>query len=204
MPTTTKMGIVYPSSTDLVKDGATAMGTISTTVDSKSGLILISTTSFSGVASQAITPVFSANFNVYKVFIYLTTASTADANIYIKLRSGATDASSNYQWAIPYALVGSAVTSFNATGQTTGFTIGRTDSGTSGYVNVSEITFFNPFAAQFTGGVLMLSDRDGTPTQGGGAGGFTHLTAASYDGFNIISSTGNISGVCTVFGVNNG
>jgi hypothetical protein len=35
MPTTTNLGITYPASTAYVKDGATAMGTISTGIDTK-------------------------------------------------------------------------------------------------------------------------------------------------------------------------
>jgi len=65
MPTTTKMAIPYPSSTDLVKDGATNMGSMATQIDAKTGLILLNTTSFSAVSSQSINDVFSATYDHY-------------------------------------------------------------------------------------------------------------------------------------------
>lgn len=211
MATTTNYGWTTPDNTALVKDGASAIRALGTAIDTsmntalgtkKSGLVLLNTTSFSGVASQAITPVFSATYDVYKIIVYFTTASTADCDVYIKMRSGATDASTNYAYAYPYLNVGGAVTSLNGSALTTGVLIGRLDSGTVGYANSSDITIFNPFAAQFTAGTITLVDRNSAGTLGGGAGGFNHGTATSYDGFNLIASTGNMSGVCSVFGVN--
>jgi hypothetical protein len=70
MPTTSKMGIVYPSSSDLVKDGATNMGTISTTVDAKTGLVLVkSQTIGTTVSSVTVSDAFSSNFDNYKIII---------------------------------------------------------------------------------------------------------------------------------------
>jgi len=78
MPTTSKMGIVYPSSTDLVKDGATNMGTIATTVDAKTGLVLVkSQTIGTTVSSVTVSDAFSSNFDNYKIIISGGVGSTA-------------------------------------------------------------------------------------------------------------------------------
>jgi hypothetical protein len=78
MPTTTKMGIVYPASTDLVKDGATNMGTIATTVDAKTGLVLVkSQTIGTTVSSVTVSDAFSSNFDNYKIIISGGVGSTA-------------------------------------------------------------------------------------------------------------------------------
>jgi hypothetical protein len=59
----------YPESTDLVKDGATAIENLADAIDTtlgvfvpSTGLTLINTTSFSGV-SQSINDVFSATYD---------------------------------------------------------------------------------------------------------------------------------------------
>ena len=65
--TTTNYGFDIPQSTDLVKDGATAIATLVQDIDTamntalgtkKAGMVLLNTTSFSGVASQSINDVF--------------------------------------------------------------------------------------------------------------------------------------------------
>jgi hypothetical protein len=73
MGTTTNNGWTYPESTDLVKDGATAIQTLADDIDttlgvyapSTSGLTLINTTTFSAVASQSVNDVFSATYDTF-------------------------------------------------------------------------------------------------------------------------------------------
>ena len=84
MGTTTNNGWTYPESTDLVKDGATAIQTLADDIDttlgvyapSTSGLTLINTTSFSGVASQSVNDVFSSTYDNYRIVFNIDTGST--------------------------------------------------------------------------------------------------------------------------------
>ena len=74
--TTTNYGWDIPQSTDLVKDGATAIATLGEDIDTsiytalggnKSGLVLLNTTSFSGVASHSVSNFVSATYSNYKI-----------------------------------------------------------------------------------------------------------------------------------------
>ena len=78
--TTPNYGWTVPTSTDLVKDGATAIETLGDAIDAsmntalgtkKAGMVLLNTTSFSGVASQSVNDVFSATYTNYRIFINL-------------------------------------------------------------------------------------------------------------------------------------
>ena len=75
MGTTTNNGWTYPESTDLVKDGATAIQTLADDIDTTlgvyadPGLVLLNTTSFSGVTSvSSAAATFSSTYTNY----YLT------------------------------------------------------------------------------------------------------------------------------------
>ena len=191
MPTTTKMGIVYPASTDLVKDGATAMGTISTTVDAKTGLVLLNTTSFSAVASQSISDVFSANFENYR--IVLTGSISTNAEIRIRYRvSGADNSTANYNF---QRLSGSATTVSAA--RTTGAT-SQDFCIWDANLSSAQLEIFRPFLTEATGSYA-IGAADGVTTQNF-AGRFTGAT--SFTGLTIIASAGTITGKASVYGYN--
>ena len=86
--TTPNYGWTVPTSTDLVKDGATAIETLGDAIDAsmntalgtkKAGLVLLNTTSFSGVATQSLNNIFSAKYTNYKILIN-TSHSNAQEN----------------------------------------------------------------------------------------------------------------------------
>jgi hypothetical protein len=199
MPTTTKMGIVYPSSTDLVKDGATAMGTISTTVDAKTGLVLLSVTNFTTVASQAVTSVFSANFDNYRI-VLKSSCSAVNAEIRMKMRSGATDASTNYYSAGNYtASNGSTGQTTAETNVTTGMAMIRPFTNTDD--GFSSFDLMQPFLAKRTGMFGTWVDYDANLMLGGYQWGL-HDVQTSYDGFNLIAESGTMTGTVSVYGYN--
>jgi hypothetical protein len=70
MGTTPNMGIPYPESTDAVANGATAIESLATTVDSKTGLVFIqSQTITTSVPYLEMTSVFSSSFTNYRIVI---------------------------------------------------------------------------------------------------------------------------------------
>ena len=74
--TTTNYGFDIPQSTDLVKDGATAIATLGQDIDTamntalgtkKAGMVLLNTTSFSGVVSQSLNDIFTSTYANYLI-----------------------------------------------------------------------------------------------------------------------------------------
>jgi hypothetical protein len=107
--TTPNYGWTVPTSTDLVKDGATAIETLGDAIDAsmntalgtkKAGMVLLNTTSFSGVASQSINSVFNSTYTTYKIiFRGLSTGTFAFT---MRMRASGTDSSSSYYWSGQY------------------------------------------------------------------------------------------------------
>jgi hypothetical protein len=99
MGTTTNNGWTYPESTDLVKDGATAIQTLADDIDTTlgvyadPGLVLLNTTSFSAVASQSVNDVFSSTYDNYRIVCEFS--SSTDQEIFFRLRASGADLTSN-------------------------------------------------------------------------------------------------------------
>jgi hypothetical protein len=169
---------------------------------SNQGLTLINTTAFSGVASQAINP-FSATYDVYRLLINIT-ACTADAVIYLKMRSGSTDASSDaYQ--IGRATVTRTGTLANdaQNDSTLGWYIGGVDfavPNTHGFGCVIDLHL--PFAVDDTILNYVGHYISSTGAIIGSSGAGAHFLTTSYDGVNLITSAGNITGSISVYGYN--
>jgi hypothetical protein len=76
-----------PTSTDLVKDGATAIEALGDAIDAtvfalpSGGLTLINTTSFSGVSSQSVNDVFSTTYKNYKILFSPNLAEYTNINM---------------------------------------------------------------------------------------------------------------------------
>jgi hypothetical protein len=68
----------------------TALGT------KKAGMVLLNTTSFSAVASQSITSVFSSTYDNYKIIWNYEPLTTTSQNVLLRLRTGSDDSSANY------------------------------------------------------------------------------------------------------------
>jgi hypothetical protein len=205
--TTTNYGWDIPQSTDLVKDGATAIALLGQDIDTsmntalagkKAGMVLLNTTSFSGVSSQSVNNVFSSTYKNYRIFINLT-AITVDGSSNIKLRVGGVDAATAYNYN------GLQVSTSTATGDSqtaqTSFPVMQMDSAASGAYHVYIADLFNPFEAVQTG--IIFTSRSFT---GSGAplfwnyGGY-HGTSSSYDGFTL-TLTGSTTGTIKVYGYN--
>jgi hypothetical protein len=166
---------------------------------STQGLTLINTTSFSGVATQSIPNCFSATYDDYTIKVSLT-AVTLDAVLWLKLRTGSTDLSANYQAALRG--VNNAGTSRDTCSSgTTHFIINELDGGNSNHMYYSNLDLSYPFLSQRK--VLTL-------TAGGvdSAGAFMSLSGAccntntsSYESLTIGATAGNITGSISIFGV---
>ena len=96
--TTPNYGWTVPTSTDLVKDGATAIETLGDAIDAsmntalgtkKAGMVLLNTTSFSAVASQSVNDVFSSTYDNYRIVCQFS--SSTDQEVFFRLRASGAD-----------------------------------------------------------------------------------------------------------------
>jgi len=170
----------------------TALGT------KKAGLVLLNTTSFSGVSSQSINDVFSATYTNYKILLD-TDASDADIGLSMRMRvSGADNTSNNYRWASGYKDTSAgAISGQSGSGLTSSF---RVLAASSVGRCFSSIDIFNPFTAEETGYVGNYFQIASV--------GFAQFVAAnmsvttSYTGFTLIPTAGTITGTVSVYGYN--
>jgi len=208
--TTPNYGWAVPTSTDLVKDGATAIETLGDAIDAsmntalgtkKAGMVLLNTTSFSGVSSQSINDVFSATYDNYLIVTNLTTPST-NVSVNMRLRVSATDTTTNYGYASFYSYISIAAggTESNLGNAKTSFeriVHGSTTGGGS-----STCYLFRPFATVETTGYAIGMDYDSNAGAVFFGKGYRHTGATSFTGFTLIPSTSTITGTVSVYGVN--
>jgi hypothetical protein len=194
--TTTNYGWAIPTSTDLVKDGATAIATLGSAIDTsvntalgtkKAGMVLLNTTSFSGVSSQSFNDVFSTTYDNYRI---LCTQSGSEGGNYIRLRVSGSDNSTASSYV--YQNHGASGSSpFAARTTDNRMEVGGT---TSVLLNSAAVEIFNPFLASATNFSSLNSDTNGNARIIMYAG--THNQTVSYTGFTWIfpsATTGTIS-----------
>jgi hypothetical protein len=167
------------------------------------GMTLIKTETFSAVASQSFTSVFSATYDSYRIIVNVNTLATfGTSNLVIKLRSGSTDNSSSNIAQNGYFLDNSTSTTVSnnrSNGLTaSGFYLAY---GTLiGAYAVADL--INPFATQRTGaltfGIGYLASNE---VQTQSAHGLTSVTT-SYDGFSIVPTAGTMTGNVSLYGYN--
>jgi hypothetical protein len=206
--TTPNYGWTVPTSTDLVKDGATAIETLGDAIDAsmntalgtkKAGMVLLNTTSFSGVSSQSLPAgTFSATYDNYLIKI-LSTASSGTTTITARLRASGTDATTNYQTGRIYQNSSTVAAQQDPVG-TDEWLIG--DIVTANPNGNGDIYLFNPFASVFTTGSYIGNFSGGSNNMFQTLQAIRHQTSSSYDSLTIISSSGTITGKIYCYGYN--
>jgi hypothetical protein len=202
MGTTTNNGWTYPESTDLVKDGATAIQTLADDIDttlgvyaaSTSGLTLINTTTFSGVSASSLpTSTFTSSYTNYKIIVSNLSASTG-ISVYMRLRASGTDnTSSIYYQQQQY----NSSTTISGVRQTQSFwSVGAADTTSSTF---STIELFNPQTTAKTRS-LVIWQQSGITTPETLFQTMTHDSATAFDSVTIYSSSGTMTGTIYVYG----
>jgi hypothetical protein len=204
MPNTTNYSFPTPADTDLVKNGADAIRDLGDAVDTamntalgtkKAGMVLLNTTSFSGVATQSVDNVFTSAYENYRVLIRYTDTS-AGANLNIRFRVGGVDASGATTY--KYVEQDSTTTVTALRGNGNQGVIGNS-ANTSTQLNTSTLDIFSPALATATAWSCFALSNTSSGLMRITAG--NHAVATAYDGFTIIS-TGTISGKVYVYGYN--
>ena len=200
MATTTNYGWTTPDDTSLVKDGASAIRTLGSAIDTslntalgtkKAGLVLLNTTTFSGVSSQSVNDVFSATYESYRlVFNYSGTINTTAR---LKFRVAGADNSTNNYYTQTATLSGTSVTASLDGATTTGILIGNH----VGAPMLSSYDLGNVFATQKTQITGMRAVDSNCELKNG-----VFDATTSFTGFTIIPASGNITGSVSVYGYN--
>jgi hypothetical protein len=212
MATTTNYGWTTPDDTSLVKDGASAIRTLGSSIDTslnnalgtkKAGLVLLNTTSFSAVSAASLpASTFTSAYRNYLLVVNIT-ANTVTGDLRLRLRASGTDnTSSVYGNAIFFENTGAGfAVALQNTGDTN-WAIGYVDS-TQNATRVM-LNIFDPFTSIQTSGVLQMT-RSLSTTTGGmeyRSGGFSHGNTASFDAATIYPASGTITGSYSIFGYN--
>ena len=205
--TTPNYGWTVPTSTDLVKDGATAIETLGDAIDAsmntalgtkKAGMVLLNTTSFSGVASQSLNNVFSATYRNYRILIDVEGAG-ATTDLHLRLRVGGSDASGANTYRRNVLDVNGASVTANRGDQTFAL-LGAVDSN-DGAPSWLVIDITQPFLANETNWMSINSRNQSNSFLSIVAG--YHDVTTSYDGFTIYTNGGtNMTGQVSTYGYN--
>jgi hypothetical protein len=202
MPTTTNNGWPTPADTDLVKNGADAIRDLGQAIDTTlgvyspvtPGLVKISTTSFSGVASQTFTGLTSSYDNY--IFYYALTNSTSGAELQLQFSvSGSASSTGYYSAGTTLTVGGTSAQILRNNGSTirlngdlsANWRIG-------GFLSMQNVSNAASSSYQFVGN--WVTDLANGSSQGAGA----HTVATAYNELKLISSSGNMTGYGALYG----
>jgi hypothetical protein len=206
--TTPNYGWPVPTSTDYVKDGATAIEALGDAIDATvfglptGALTLINSTSFSAVASQSINNVFSATYDNYVLLMNVLTSGNEQVRMRYRV-SGADNTTTNYRWHMQFS--SSSSTSYvGLASATESYNLLASSEGTSSTHGIN-LTVLAPFLSENT---TYLGLQNGSGTSGGGpiVGGSVQgqfVTTTSFTGFSVFPPSGTITGKIRVYGVQN-
>ena len=224
--TTPNFGWVVPTSTDLVKDGATAIETLGDSIDASfvdlkggttgqtlskasgtdldftwsaaaaSGLTLITSTTISAASAKSVNSCFSATYQNYLIKFDLESATSNNVESSIRLRASGTDASTNYVSQRLTAGTNNLVDAASI-GTTLWFT-GVMSNVATGAISIQLARPFDSSTTQYT-----------TVSSNANQGGFRqdvlggiNTNSTSYDGFTL-SFNENVTGTIRIYGYQN-
>lgn len=207
MATTTNYGWTTPDDSSLVKDGASAIRALGTAIDTsmntalgtkKAGLVLLNTTSFSGVSSFSLAAdTFTSTYDNYLLFITLN-ANSADTQIRMRMRASGTDFSgTDYNFA--YARARSTAQSIDTGGSSnTSFYLGEVESTFNGRA-AYKMDIISPKLLDRTRMFGIAVDSDTANNYAAGAVGGVLNNALAYDSATVIADTGTFGGFYSVY-----
>ena len=209
MGTTTNNGWTYPESTDLVKDGATAIETLATNIDTTLGVyatpmgVHLSTVTFSGVTSVSLAAdTFTSTYDDYRI-IYQLSAYGTDGTTSIRLRAAGSDNSTaNYANGVFFSRTNNTSGIFVGNKGQTSFSINTGDSAASAGANAGSLDIISPKLSTNT---ILNGITTGVTTDGAEFNIFynAHIfqSTTSFDSLSLIFP-GNSTGRISVYGYN--
>jgi hypothetical protein len=160
-----------------------------------SGLVLLNTTSFSGVSSQSFSSIFdTATYNYWRVQFRLH--GSVSTNIRIRGRANTTDISSGVYGASYYADYGGSAAVFSSSNNAAQATVTAFSNTSSSLAYVTcDVSLADANNFHFVGNAWS------------GDGAKAHFFAfnvggAGANGFSLVPTSGTISGTCSIFAYN--
>ena len=206
--TTTNYGFDIPQSTDLVKDGATAIATLCQDIDTamntalgtkKAGMVLLNTTSFSAVASASFpAATFTSTYDNYQI-VYKIFSADGLTNLFMRFRVGGADNTTANYASIIARDFNTSRGGFTPTFGATSFAISNgTPSATIGAVG--DLLISSPFLSEFKSirGRQGMSESSVSGVTWDCGGGFNAST--SFDSLSLFTGSGNFSGFMSAYG----
>jgi hypothetical protein len=196
---------VGANDTVLTADSAQATG-LKWSAPAATGYTLISTTTFSGVASQSFNSVFTSTYANYLITYNIVAADSAAARgVYLRYRASGTDTTTTYAGNMGAWNIEGTGTSLNEAVASTTFTqLGWSSSTNEINRLLGQATIYNPnVASQYTALIgSAISEKQGAYK--GGYQSYSMQTATTqFDGFTLYASAGNISGTVRIYGIRN-
>jgi hypothetical protein len=231
MATTTNFGWTTPDNTALVKDGASAIRTLGSSIDTSfvdlkggttgqvlkktsatdldfewgtasSGLTLVSTTSFSTVSSVSLpADTFTTTYDDYRVILKLTATSANNEVVYLKLRASGTDSSASYYWNRYGTYTGNGTPGGTVAANNSAGIWLQSTYSTAFFPTIGRIDLFQPKLATKTAMLISTSHNSGGGDAAVFDGGGFHNAATAYDSASFSVTSGTISGSIIVYGM---
>jgi hypothetical protein len=175
----------------LTADSTTATG-LKWAAASSGALTLVGTTTLSSSASFNLSNVFSSSYANYEIHITGLTGSTSSFITY-GLRTGSTNAASNYDFFYYQISTAGGVANGGGTGSLTG---GNIDYDTSAGHMILKV--MNPFVASPTGLIAQYTAHNAQ-----GIRSTRHTNSTSYESMWFTVNSGTVSGKVSVYGYSN-
>ena len=191
--------VSYLTDTDKV-EAYNGTNWVSVAPTTSQGLTLINTTSFSAVASQSFTSIFTSTYDNYRVVVNITAVSNNDGDHFVRVRSGSSDITSNYIYSSWVKTSGASDISYNS-GSATYVKLGAQDGASA----ASQAYSFDIIAPLLTVSTKILANVSMQNDAGSWAGGVVtglNFNATSYDGFTLHTQNGTFTGTASVYGYN--
>lgn len=166
------------------------------------GLVYITETAFSASSSISVTGCFSSTYNAYRIVVTITGTTASNGYLRLRMRSGSTDATTNYS-SVGLLMGLSAGTQSNTNAGTgnQGVTSGICGyTGTASAAGIMTIDVSPPFLTNYTSWNYQCIARNNDSGCEGITGHAIHYTSASYDGFTIFPTSSNLTGTVRVYG----
>jgi hypothetical protein len=204
--TTPNYGWDVPTSTDYVKDGATAIETLGDDVDASmfaalngkpARSVLLNTTTITNQSTVTVSNVFNSTYTNYQLVLSVTGAASTNQEVVVRMASGGTPVTTTtYAWA-----AGGADTAGNGsnTGSTTTPSIPLTFIGSPANNAFANFTIANPFLTVATSIQGIWTYDDGAFLIARTVSG-KHRNATSYDGFSLLCGM-NFTGSVRIYGI---
>jgi hypothetical protein len=201
--TTPNYGWDVPTSTDYVKDGATAIETLGDDIDASLfsitggknvGLQHINTTTFTGVSSISLNNVFTTAYENYR--IEMNAVGSANAGATFVMRKAGVNTTAGYNGAAFYTQFSGGAANFNSASSAANAPFPAFGS------NGGSASFDVMNAATVSGQVVMQGLYHYPPASYCAFFGY-NINGNTFDGFTITINSGTFTGTIRVYGYRN-